>query len=165
MSMDSSFVPEEAAWNCSPTSRQDEPEAAVKQVGGDGAGRVPRRRDHSPRLDEAQRSVARPGRGRQPSPTWQDRGPDGGVRIGAMVRNSDLAHDETIRKRYPVLSEALLSGATPQIRNMATSAATSCSGPGAIPLLRKNRLFFNATFGLRWLGSPCHNQPNCYICR
>src|ERR1700758_4736330 len=45
---------------------------------------------------------------------------DSGVRIGAMVRNSDLAYHETIRKRYPVLSEALLSGATPQIRNMAT---------------------------------------------
>jgi xanthine dehydrogenase YagS FAD-binding subunit len=43
-----------------------------------------------------------------------------GVRIGALVRNSDLAYHETIRKRYPVLSEALLAGATPQIRNMAT---------------------------------------------
>jgi xanthine dehydrogenase YagS FAD-binding subunit len=44
----------------------------------------------------------------------------GGVRIGANVRNSDLAHNETIRKKYPVLSEALLSGASPQLRNMAT---------------------------------------------
>jgi xanthine dehydrogenase YagS FAD-binding subunit len=42
------------------------------------------------------------------------------VRIGAMVRNSDLAYDDAIRTRYPVLSEALLSGATAQIRNMAT---------------------------------------------
>jgi xanthine dehydrogenase YagS FAD-binding subunit len=46
--------------------------------------------------------------------------PDGGVRIGALVRNSDLANDPTIRQRYPVLSEALLSGASPQLRNMAT---------------------------------------------
>jgi len=45
---------------------------------------------------------------------------DKGVRIGALVRNSDLAYHAVIRKRYPVLSEALLSGATPQIRNMAT---------------------------------------------
>src|SRR5262249_5294163 len=45
---------------------------------------------------------------------------DAGVRIGALVRNSDLAYHDAIRKRYPVLSEALLSGATPQIRNMAT---------------------------------------------
>jgi xanthine dehydrogenase YagS FAD-binding subunit len=43
-----------------------------------------------------------------------------GVRIGAMVRNSDLAYDDTICERYPVLSEALLSGATAQVRNMAT---------------------------------------------
>jgi len=47
--------------------------------------------------------------------------PDGkGVRIGAMVRNSDLAEHELIKRRYPVLSEALLSGASPQLRNMAT---------------------------------------------
>src|SRR5437016_5354084 len=42
------------------------------------------------------------------------------VRIGAMVRNSDLAHHPMIRSRYPVLSQALLAGATPQLRNMAT---------------------------------------------
>jgi xanthine dehydrogenase YagS FAD-binding subunit len=46
--------------------------------------------------------------------------PGGGVRIGAMVRNSDLANHPAIRQRYPVLSEALLSGASPQLRNMAT---------------------------------------------
>jgi len=44
----------------------------------------------------------------------------GGVRIGANVRNSDLAYHELVRTRYPVLSEALLSGASPQLRNMAT---------------------------------------------
>jgi len=43
-----------------------------------------------------------------------------GVRVGAMVRNSDLAEDPLIKSRYPVLSEALLSGASPQLRNMAT---------------------------------------------
>jgi xanthine dehydrogenase YagS FAD-binding subunit len=47
--------------------------------------------------------------------------PDGGLRIGAMVRNSDLAHDERVMKRYPVLSQALLSGASAQLRNMATT--------------------------------------------
>jgi xanthine dehydrogenase YagS FAD-binding subunit len=45
---------------------------------------------------------------------------DARVRIGALVRNSDLAYHESIRTHYPVLSEALLSGATPQLRNMAT---------------------------------------------
>jgi xanthine dehydrogenase YagS FAD-binding subunit len=48
--------------------------------------------------------------------------PDGGVRIGAAVPNSDLAGDRTIRRRYPVLSEALLSGASGQLRNVATTA-------------------------------------------
>jgi xanthine dehydrogenase YagS FAD-binding subunit len=42
------------------------------------------------------------------------------VRIGAMVRNSDLAYHEAIQKSFPVLSQALLSGATPQLRNVAT---------------------------------------------
>jgi xanthine dehydrogenase YagS FAD-binding subunit len=43
-----------------------------------------------------------------------------GVRIGAMVRNSDLARHPLIRQGFPVLAEALLSGASPQLRNMAT---------------------------------------------
>jgi xanthine dehydrogenase YagS FAD-binding subunit len=43
-----------------------------------------------------------------------------GVRIGALARNSDLAYDPVIRERYRVLSAALLAGATPQVRNMAT---------------------------------------------
>ncbi len=46
--------------------------------------------------------------------------PGGGARIGALVRNSDLAADPMVRKNYPVLSEALLSGASPQLRNMAS---------------------------------------------
>src|SRR6266702_6501879 len=46
--------------------------------------------------------------------------PGKGVRIGALARNSDVAEHELIKTRYPVLSEALLSGASPQLRNMAT---------------------------------------------
>ena len=46
--------------------------------------------------------------------------PDGGVRIGALARNSEVARHELIRSKYPMLSEALLSGASPQLRNMAT---------------------------------------------
>lgn len=48
--------------------------------------------------------------------------PDGGVRIGATVRNSDLAAHPEVRERYPVVSQALLAGASPQLRNMATLA-------------------------------------------
>jgi len=47
---------------------------------------------------------------------------DGGLRIGALVRNTDLAADERVRRDYAVLSRALLSGASGQLRNMATTA-------------------------------------------
>jgi xanthine dehydrogenase YagS FAD-binding subunit len=46
--------------------------------------------------------------------------PDGGLRIGALVRNSDAANHTWIRERYPLLSEAFLAGASAQLRNMAT---------------------------------------------
>lgn len=46
---------------------------------------------------------------------------DGGIRIGAMVRNSTLAYHPVVRQRYPMLSEAILSGASAQLRNMATT--------------------------------------------
>jgi xanthine dehydrogenase YagS FAD-binding subunit len=46
---------------------------------------------------------------------------NGSLRIGALVRNSDLAHDPTVIRDYPVLSQALLSGASAQLRNMATT--------------------------------------------
>jgi xanthine dehydrogenase YagS FAD-binding subunit len=47
--------------------------------------------------------------------------PGGGLRIGAGVRNSDLAADPRVRRDYPVLSQALLAGASGQLRNMATT--------------------------------------------
>jgi xanthine dehydrogenase YagS FAD-binding subunit len=48
--------------------------------------------------------------------------PDGGLRIGALVRNTDLAADERVRRDYAVLSRALLAGASAQLRNKATTA-------------------------------------------
>lgn len=48
--------------------------------------------------------------------------PDGGLQIGATVRNSDLAHHQTVQQDYAVLSQAILSGASAQLRNMATTA-------------------------------------------
>jgi xanthine dehydrogenase YagS FAD-binding subunit len=57
----------------------------------------------------------------------------GGVMIGALVRNSDLANDPTIVKSYPLLSEALLSGASPQLRNMATTGGN---------LLQRTRCYY-----------------------
>lgn len=48
--------------------------------------------------------------------------PDGGLRIGATVRNAALANDPTIKRDYSVISQAILQGASAQIRNMATTA-------------------------------------------
>jgi xanthine dehydrogenase YagS FAD-binding subunit len=47
--------------------------------------------------------------------------PEGGLKIGALARNSDVAKHPVVMKEYAVLSEALLSGASPQLRNMATT--------------------------------------------
>jgi xanthine dehydrogenase YagS FAD-binding subunit len=48
--------------------------------------------------------------------------PDGGLRIGALVRNTDLAADERVRRDYGLLTRALVAGATGQLRNQATTA-------------------------------------------
>ncbi len=76
--------------------------------------------------------------------------PNGGLRIGAMVRNSDLANDATVRQKYAVLSEALLSGASPQLRNMATTGGN---------LLQKTRCYYfrdtNYACNKRQPGSGC----------
>jgi xanthine dehydrogenase YagS FAD-binding subunit len=48
--------------------------------------------------------------------------PDGGLRIGALVRNTDLSADERVRRDYGLLSRALVAGATGQLRNQATTA-------------------------------------------
>ena len=54
--------------------------------------------------------------------TGISRQPDGSLRVGALVRNSDLAHHPEVLRSYPVLSQALLSGASGQLRNMATTS-------------------------------------------
>ena len=48
--------------------------------------------------------------------------PEGGLRIGALVRNTDLAAHERVRRDYGVLARALVAGASGQLRNMATTA-------------------------------------------
>jgi xanthine dehydrogenase YagS FAD-binding subunit len=58
---------------------------------------------------------------------------DGGVAIGALVRNSDLADHPLIKRQYPLLSQALLSGASPQLRNMATTGGN---------LLQRTRCYY-----------------------
>jgi xanthine dehydrogenase YagS FAD-binding subunit len=75
-------------------------------------------------LDLMKGGVTRPDRlvdvTRLPGLDRVERLPDGGMRIGAMVRNADLAHDRDFATSYPAVAEALLSGASAQLRNAAT---------------------------------------------
>lgn len=72
------------------------------------------------------------------------RTPEGGLRIGALVRNSELAWHADVRRDYPVLSAAILAGASAQIRNMATTAGN---------LLQRTRCpYFRDNL------SPCHKR-------
>ena len=59
--------------------------------------------------------------------------PEGGLRVGALVRNSDLAADPRVRQRYAVLSRALLAGASAQLRNKATTGGN---------LLQRTRCYY-----------------------
>lgn len=68
----------------------------------------------------------------------------GGLRIGAAVRNSDLAADRRVRERYPVLAQALLAGASGQLRNMATT--------GGNPLQRTRCVYFQN------ITTPCNKR-------
>jgi xanthine dehydrogenase YagS FAD-binding subunit len=70
--------------------------------------------------------------------------PDGGLKIGATVRNSDLAHHPTVLRDYPVLSQAILAGASAQLRNMATTAGN---------LLQRTRCMY-----FRDTAMPCNKR-------
>ncbi len=70
--------------------------------------------------------------------------PSGALRIGATVSNTDLAYDERVRKQYPALSQAILSGASPQLRNVATTAGN---------LLQRTRCYY-----FRDVASPCNKR-------
>jgi xanthine dehydrogenase YagS FAD-binding subunit len=70
--------------------------------------------------------------------------PDGGLTIGAVVRNSDLAYHPLVQKNYAVLSEALLSGASAQLRNMATTGGN---------LLQRTRCMY-----FRETNMPCNKR-------
>ena len=59
--------------------------------------------------------------------------PDGGLRLGALARNADTANHELVRQHYPLLSQAILAGASPQLRNMATNGGN---------LLQRTRCYY-----------------------
>ena len=75
-------------------------------------------------LDLMKGGIARPSRlvdiGRLPDLDRIEELADGAVRVGALVRNSDLAYDRAFARRFPAVAEALLSGASAQLRNAAT---------------------------------------------
>ena len=70
--------------------------------------------------------------------------PDGGLRLGAASTNSEVATDRRVRERYPVLAEALLAGATGQLRNLATTAGN--------PLQRTRCVYFQD------VTTPCNKR-------
>ncbi len=69
---------------------------------------------------------------------------DGGLKIGATARNSDLANHPAVRRDYPVLSQAILNGASAQLRNMATTAGN---------LLQRTRCMY-----FRDTAMPCNKR-------
>lgn len=70
--------------------------------------------------------------------------PGGGLKLGALTRNSDVAHHDAVKAQYPVLSQAILSGASTQLRNMATTGGN---------LLQKTRCVY-----FRDTASPCNKR-------
>jgi len=130
-------------------------------------------------LDLMKGGVARPTRlvdvNRLPGLDGIEHLPDGGIRIGALVRNADLAHDPAFAWRFPAVAEALLSGASAQLRNAATAGgnllqrtrcayfydtASACNkrepGAGCDALGGENRL--HAVLG--WSGSCIATHPS-----
>jgi hypothetical protein len=63
---------------------------------------------------------------------------DGGPRLGALARNADTANHPLVRQRYPMLARAILSGASPQLRNLATKWWQSSAAHPVLLLLRSS---------------------------
>jgi xanthine dehydrogenase YagS FAD-binding subunit len=102
-------------------SRAGDVASAVREVAEDGAASFIAGGTNL--LDLMKENVARPSRlidiTRLPLKEIGP-GPDGGLRLGALVTNTDVAYDGQVERRYPLLAKAILAGASPQLRNMAT---------------------------------------------
>lgn len=70
--------------------------------------------------------------------------PGGGLRLGALARNADTAYHPLVRERYPLLSAAILAGASPQLRNMASNGGN---------LLQRTRCYYFYD-----VGTPCNKR-------
>ncbi len=98
-------------------------------------------------LDLIKENVARPARlvdiNRLPLAAIE-RTPDGGLRLGALARNAATAQHPLVREHYPLLSSAILAGASPQIRNMASNGGN---------LLQRTRCYYFYD-----TGTPCNKR-------
>jgi xanthine dehydrogenase YagS FAD-binding subunit len=98
-------------------------------------------------LDLMKENVARPTRlvdiSRLPLAAIEDT-PDGGLRLGALCTNADTAYHDEVQKRYPLVSKAILAGASQQLRNMATNGGN---------LLQRTRCYYFYD-----TGTPCNKR-------
>jgi xanthine dehydrogenase YagS FAD-binding subunit len=98
-------------------------------------------------LDLMKADVMRPAHlvdiSRLPLDRIEDMG-DGGLRLGALARNADTAYDDRVQQRYPMLSKAILAGASAQLRNMATNGGN---------LLQRTRCYYFYD-----TGTPCNKR-------
>jgi xanthine dehydrogenase YagS FAD-binding subunit len=126
-------------------SRANEVVDAVRQIASDPAAKFIAGGTNL--IDLMKENVTRPSRlidiTRLPLDKVEDTS-DGGLRIGALVLNSDLAYHPQVQARYPMLASAILAGASPQLRNMATTGGN---------LLQRTRcLYFYDT------ATPCNKR-------
>jgi xanthine dehydrogenase YagS FAD-binding subunit len=70
--------------------------------------------------------------------------PDGGLRLGALATNADTAYHPEVERRYPLLNQAILAGASPQLRNMATDGGN---------LMQRTRCYYFYD-----LATPCNKR-------
>jgi xanthine dehydrogenase YagS FAD-binding subunit len=98
-------------------------------------------------IDLMKENVSRPSRlidiTRLPLNRIEER-PDGGLRLGALVTNADTAYNEQVERRYPLISRAILAGASPQLRNMATNGGN---------LLQRTRCYYFYD-----IATPCNKR-------
>ena len=126
-------------------ARVAEPAAAVRELAArDGAALVA---GGTNLLDLMKEHVARPTRlvdvNRLPLAQIEDR-PGGGLRLGALATNADTAYHPAVQQRYPLLARAILAGASPQLRNMATNGGN---------LLQRTRCYYFYD-----VGTPCNKR-------
>jgi len=102
-------------------TRAEDVEGALREIAGNGGGRFIAGGTNL--IDLMKENVERPSRiidiTRLPLRKVQP-GDDGGLRLGALVTNTDVEYNTEVERRYPLLSKAILAGASPQLRNMAT---------------------------------------------